>query len=201
MIVVEIKKNGQLYTFHLNSFKDIHTAYEYANEVATGKNYFEDSSTIVDLGTSEEYEHIRVWEEKQIEITNDVVEPEGYLAKGLHVSTVNAVFSYLGQKLSVKVARGFLLDHDGAFLLAYEINNQPAMTIVSKDNLENIVIQAGYALGYGEATAIIQHADLLTEEAAIEYVEDYLKELQKETAGDMKDKTATAYFGFNKDED
>ncbi|WP_332648847.1 hypothetical protein [Lysinibacillus sp. 54212] len=198
MIVVEIKKGGHMYQTRMPNEKCVRTAYNKARDVATGIELFSDGNSILDLGNSKEYEHIRVWVEE--DVPEVVVEPPGVNQKdGDYMEGFELTIPYLGQMLDVKGVRAL---HDAVpFVCVYEINNTPAQVTMSKGNLTPFTIAVGEHMGYIEPMAVVPQADLLDEAAATEYVEDFIKELLKEVGNQGQEKTATAFFGFTKDDE
>ena len=202
MIVAEIKKAGEVYQISLPNFTDLQPAYELAQKIATTEADYADENIIIDLGTSPEYEHIRVYrddEEVKVQVGAPVVpvmedETKSYL-KGFYDK-----ISYLGQTLEVK---GVKAQSEGVgFVLIWEINQQPAHLIVSGDGLKKLTYHQGQVLGWKDPQPIVAPGDMYSEEEAIEYVEDYIAELLKAAAEirNHKGKTATAYVDFNKEE-
>lgn len=200
MIGVEIYKGGQLYQINLNGWTDLTMAHKYAMNIAAGKEIFSDGDQIVDLGTSNKYEHIRVWREK--ETTSPAVEPPKEDVKPQSKDYIKSFvdrITWLGQDLHLK---GVKAVEDGVpLVLIYEINDEPAQVQLSKENLQELSTYQGQVLGYFHPVALVPHADLHSEEEALEYVEDYVKEIRKNTAAVNDKKTATAFFGFTKDEE
>lgn len=202
MIKAEIKKKDTVYVLDLTYLETLQAAYNFALKVATNRDNYEDQRQIVDLGTSTEYEHIRVYvEEQQPQVE---VEPPNTTAveetEGSYIKPFYDKLTYLGQPIEV---RGIKAQADNVgFVLLYEINGGPAQHTISGEGLRKLTYHAGQVLGYKDPTAIVPPADLLDEEAALEYVEDYLTDLLRAAAAlrDDVDKTATAYVGFNKDE-
>jgi hypothetical protein len=204
MIKAEIKKNGNLYVFDLTSKETVKEAYAAALLIAAGKENYEDQLQIVDLGTSEAYDHIRVYVEADV-VQVAAPEDDSQLAFQLEDSAdymkgFEDRITYLGQDLQLKGIKA--VADNVAFVLIYEINEQPAQLTMGKNSLFNLTVHQGRVLGYADPTAIVAAADLLDEEAAVEYVEDYIKELQEERRRmlDGIGKTATAFVDFNKDE-
>ncbi|MED3571937.1 hypothetical protein [Cytobacillus praedii] len=197
MIIAEIKKGGQVYEFTLNDFQDLNAAHEFIREVATGKSDFISQEQVIDLGTSQDYEHIRVWMDQAFSVVDPAADLPVLEDSKNYVRGFFDRISFLGQDLSINGVKA--LEDGVAFVLIYEINNQPAHVVAGKDSLKNVTYHQGLILGYKDPTPIVAPADLLTEEAAIEYVEDYIKELKKKADDIRVNKTATAYYGFTKE--
>lgn len=208
MIMAEIKKLGQVYQIGLPNFTDLQAAYELALSIATNNDNYVDDHVVIDLGTSKEYEHIRIYRDK--EEASVQVEPPGpveALRKHIedqkekeYVKGFYDKISYLGQTLEVK---GVKAQADGVgFVLLYEINQQPAHLTISGDGLKKLTYHEGQVLGWKDPQAIVAPGDLYSEEEAIEYVQDYVADLLKAAAElrDSKGKTAAAFVGFTKDE-
>lgn len=200
MIKAEIKKNDTLYVLDLTQLGDINKAYAFALGVATNTENYNDGVQIVDLGTSKEYDHIRVYVEEQQGV--QVAEPAPAATENLpeeYITSFKDRITYLGQDLQLK---GIKAVADGVpFVLIYEINDQPAYEMATHNALCKITDYQGQVLGYANPVAIVPPADLLTEEDALEYVEDYIKDIKKAAADLPGEKTATAFVNFNKDEE
>jgi len=199
MICIEIKKSGQVYQFDLEGQADLHEAHLFALDIATGNAEYVDPTQIIDLGTSKDYEHIRVWKTTEA-AQGPAVEPPQLPAQKEDEDFIKSFedrITWLGQDLKLKGVKAML---DGVpFILIYEINNEPAQVQVSKDNLEGLTDYQGRVLGYTAPIAIIPPGDLHSEEDALEYVEDYLNEIRKEAEekqDEIKELTARAYVGF-----
>lgn len=200
MIIAEIKKAGQVFQLGFSFTEDLVEAHKAAVTIATGSNVYEGENQIVDLGPSGEYEYIRVFKEEGV-----AVEPpkptnlEGR-KEDKYIKPFEDTITYLGQVVHTK---GIKAAVDGVgFVLIYEVGGLPAQTLMSKQSLKKLTFMQGQVLGWNEPLVLVPAADLLDEEAALEYMEDYLKELEQEARvlKDQQNKTATAYVDFNKDE-
>lgn len=198
MIGVEIKKNGQLYQFKISHTTDLDRAYERAVAIAQNKDNWNDGENIVDLGTSSEYEHIRVWKEDQgVKVDPPPAAAEEPKGKN-YVKAFEDRITWLGMDLKLK---GVKAVEDGVpMVLVYEINDEPAQVQIAKENLAQLAQYQGQVLGYTSPLALVPGGDLLDEEAALEYVQDYIHEVRTAKINDNVDKTAAAFFGFTKDE-
>lgn len=198
MITAEIKKGGQTYLIDIPE-TDLNKAYEHALAVATNHANYITEDQIIDLGTSKEYDHIRVFRETDLPAVEPAGSPPVMEKEDNYIKSFEDKITYLGQTLSLK---GVKAVEDGVpFVLLYEINDQPAQVTVSGNGLQKLTQYQGEVLGYNSPMPIVPPADLLSEEDALEYVEDYLKDLRKATEYQLEEKNAVPYFGFTKDEE
>lgn len=201
MMNFEIKKAENVYTFTIPAgLKTLQEAYEFAKDIASGKEYFEDKGQIVDLGPSKEYEYIRVWRDEgndnRVAPPQEVTEPA---ENGNFIKPFYDRITWLGMDLQLKGIKA--VEEGVPLVLIYEINNEPAQLNVSNDNLLNLTAYQGEVLGYKGPIPVLPPGDLYSEEEALEYMQDYIKEIRKDTAVLTTGKTATAYFGFTKNEE
>lgn len=197
MIKAEIKKKDHVYILDLTPFGELYEAYEEARAIAQGKEVYNHNGQILDLGNNPNYDHIRVYvEEDAVQVAPPAATAE---LPAEYVTGFEDRITYLGQDLKVKGVKAVA---DGVpFVLLYEINDQPAHVMVNADSLGKITYYQGQVLGFTDPVAIVTSADLLAEDDAIEYVEDYIKETRKKADELATNKNATAYFGFTKDEE
>jgi hypothetical protein len=199
MICIEIKKAGQVYQLNLEGFTDLQAAHYFAREVAVGKENFEDEQQLIDLGTSQEYDHIRVWKEAPKAPEIEPPQPTA-IKESNYIKAFRDRITWLGQDLKLKGVKA--VEEGVPLVLIYDINEEPAQTQINKENLYKLSDYQGQVLGYKDPLPIIPHADLHSEEEALEYVLDYIKEIRKATPGKHSaEVTATAFFAFTKDEE
>jgi hypothetical protein len=203
MICIEIKKTGQVYQLNLTSFNDLNKAHDFAVEIATGKADYVDRSQIIDLGTSQEYDHIRVWKEEEKYLQVPLSDAPGHIPaveeSKNYIKAFEDRITWLGQDLKLKGVKA--VEEGVPLVLIYDINDEPAQTKINKENLYKLSDYQGQVLGYKDPLPIIPHADLHSEEEALEYLNDYILEIRKAAPGKSEEATATAYFAFTKDEE
>lgn len=190
MIKAEIKKNGQVYTFLMEDSTNLKDAYEKAVKIAQGKEWHFSDEHIIDLGASEVYEHIHVYVEypRQVPVAAPPAGEEPVEQDGPFEATVK----FLDQTLDVKGVKR-ILDHV-PFVLLYDVNGQPAQTLMGKQTLHQLSCHTGNVTGMKEPFPVIPAADIYSKEEAVEYLDDFIRDVerQKEEAIQSAEVNATA---------
>jgi hypothetical protein len=203
MICIEIRKGGQDYRFTLTGEEatefSLGEAYDFAVDLATGKTFFTGENSITDLGTSKDYEAIKVWQETPAVEVGPPKLPALEDNKNYIKPFSDHIF-YLGQSLMIKGVKA--LEDGVPFVLIYDVDGQPAQTQASRETIVKLSHYQGQVLGYKNPIVINPQGDIYSEEDALEYVEDYLGDLRKErqTLYNTQDLSATAFTNFTKDE-
>lgn len=188
-----IRKNGE--EFHIDLGRDYETleaAHLFLIEVAKGQDFIINGNEILDLGTSEEYEAIKVWyEELQQEIEVAPPEPKReYFERGYIVMA-----EYLGQKLRIAGLEARYLDRE--YFLPMAINGKPAQEALGGDKLKALLM----AVLPAHVAAVVPPAQLPDYEEAETYIKDLGDEQQQELERhqEVKNKNAKAWQGWNEE--
>lgn len=195
MIVAEIRKDNQEYRLEFLEFT-LDSAYVMARKIATGEENFVTGVGIMDLGTSKEYQHIKIYEEADPVQVEPPLPPKMLNEEGEDfVQPLYDKVSFLGSTVEVRAVKGRA---DGVeFILVHEVNGSPALLVLSKPNLDALAQHIGQVQGLTYPTVVIQVGDLSNDEEATEYLEDYIEELQAAAENLPKGNlTATAFPDF-----
>lgn len=197
MIVAEIMKNNQTYVIEFIEGTTLQQGFDQARDIATGVASYITDQGVLDLGFSKEYQHIKVTlEEDPVQVAPPA--PPKMLDE-TSLDFVQAFYdkvSFLGSTVEVRAVKGRADNVE--FILVHEVNNHPALMTLSKHSLEQLAQHIGEVQGMKYPIVVMQAADLPSEEDAVEYLEDFIKET-KAAADNLpkEDLTAVAFPAFN----
>ena len=199
MIKAEILKNNATYVLGYPEDVGLQKAYEMASDVAVGRGLYTTSELMLDLGSSEEYQHIRVYVEADVVIEAPTMDAAPEPDDQSYIRAFYDKVTFLGNTVEVRAVKAAVSGVH--FILVYDVNEMPALMSMSKTGLQNLAYHIGQVQGANDPTVIIQAADLADEEEAISYVEDYLADLVAAADSLPKaDLTAVAFPGINEGE-
>lgn len=198
MIKVEILKNNTPYVLDFMGGETLQEAYDAAKNVAEGREYFKTEDGVLDLGTSDSYQHIRAWVEADPVIVEPPTAVEELKSKYFETVFFDRI-SFLGNTVTVRGVKATV--GDCRFILVHEVDNTPALFLLQKSSLEKLAEHVAAIQWIEKSEVIIQAADLSNNEEAIEYMVDYLDDLVSNAEHiAQEDFTAVAYPGLNDNE-
>lgn len=175
MITATIGKNGKEFTIIYEGGTDLEAVYQNAEQIARGKEVFNDGLQMLDLGPADEYDFIRVWAEPEIagpDTPEDVyVSPFGDTPNPICQTFSTGSIEHLGNKVQLY---GVKYSYKGtSYWLPIRINGNPAcevlkpkaqneamaewLSILGKDPSEDVPLAAGYVLAdEGEGQVFIE---------------------------------------------
>lgn len=197
MIKAEIKKGLQTYLIDLPMFISLEEAYKYAVILATGQDYHTQNDLILDLGTSQQYDHIKVWYEQPQLPGLPMVEPPQAAGPKEGPIPFTARLTFLEQKIQLEGAQEEYADK--TYYLPAFINGVAALDAMNSDSLESLLLHYAASTGVPATNAVVvmPHAALPDLEEAVAYLGDYVDEIRKTAGVPTQKKTARAYTGWN----
>lgn len=195
--VAEIKKAGELYEFHLDDFTDIAAAYSQALKYATSKEIAKTEDHYIDLGTSDQYEHIRIREIKPETVVEPPVLGLPEEAGGV-ISFCSPEFNYLGVMISLS---GFSIEHEeNLYILPMQANGNPVSEMLSEEALILLTEKYLSTQGITQYEIIVPHAQLVSNDDAIRYLTDAAQTKGKKPPDvEQHEPNAKAFLGWNKE--
>ena len=196
MIKGEIKTDGMTYSIDLDNFDDVNKAYDHIKQILEGDRVFKNDVAILEIGEAAQIKHIRVFktalyvppvEDHQAEGPED---PKGFYEFD------GGSCTFLGHKLRLK---GQAYEKDGfTYFLPMEINDQPALNVLGRDKLEELTYYWASSQGYDPKTySILMPAQQLPDyEEAVEYIRDYVAEVEEGQEYEPKAPNAKAWQGW-----
>ncbi|MCM3789437.1 hypothetical protein M3221_13610 [Domibacillus indicus] len=194
--VAEIKKAGEVYQFNLTNYPDIGAAYSQAIKYATSQEIAKADDHFIDLGTSAEYQHIRIWKNKEEPVVEPPQPEPPKEAGGVSVFRT-AEFNYLGVMLTLS---GLSLSYEGVFyVLPMEANNRPVSEMLADDALISLTEEYLKKQGISEYQIVLPPSQL-THSTAMSYLEKVAQEEGKKPPdAENHEPNAQAFLGWNKE--
>lgn len=182
MIKAEIVKGGETFALEFPQMHTIKDAYELAQNIAAGFEYYETDGQILDLGNKNEYDMIRVWEEQAPEFTAGDIETQQELAP-LGAIYSEADVTFLAQ--TMKAGFVWAASQHTVYMRLVSINGRYPLAVLSEKNLETVtdmVVAQAFAAHFDVDVRPLG-AESQTIEGAIKYVNSianaaYLREVQ-----------------------
>ncbi|MGG3803155.1 hypothetical protein [Metabacillus fastidiosus] len=199
MLIIEIRKAGKLYNINFQQ-GTLEEAYKLAKDIATGKATYQDDMKILDLGPSDQYEHIHVFKEELGPVVEDPKDDPVYDEVGEY-KEFKGTIQHLGQKITLEGLK--YCTQTCAYFLPMSANGIPALELMSGETLyevtERYIKSNGYDNGYEHRKIVIPPGLLADYEEGAAYLKDYVKEFEAELAVDASELTAQVWPAWNKD--
>lgn len=191
LIKAVIKKNGVEYSIPFGEQQiELPEAYENLLKMATGQDYLKTDHEIIDFGSGNEYDYIRVWYEHVPEVAAPQ-EEEAEEWDEDHRVTVH----YLKQELKIRGVLGFL--NNTFYYLPMTINGSPALELLNRDRLQGLLCRHDVLKKTG-AIIVVPPSQLPDTTEAKAYIEDLAEEQRKELEQheEKQNKNAKAWQGW-----
>ncbi|AYP68425.1 hypothetical protein HWB91_gp55 [Bacillus phage vB_BboS-125] len=189
-----IRKGGQEYQVNPQGVEgSLYDVHEFLIKVATGKDFIITENEILDLGTSDDYEAIKVWYE-EVPDAVEVAPPEE--KREYFEEEYTYIAEYLGNKLRIKGLAARYLDRE--YYLPMHINDQAALEALPGNKLKALLM----AIVPANVAVIVPPAQLPDYAEAESYIRDLGDEYQKEVERhqEKQNKNAVAWEGWNEKE-